>query len=214
MTESAPTRAPVPARAPPAPSRRDRRRRVRRPVCRARASPGRRRRGDARRPAQPPPVPAAALPGRHRRPVAGRDRAAAALDLPQAANTTVLLGEATGIDPGRARRSFRRGPPPYDTLIVATGARHATSATTSWAPFAPGLKTIDDATEMRRRILIAFEAAEREADPTGPPRVDDLRGGGRRAHRASSWRAPLARSRTTRCERTSGRSTRRTPGSS
>ena len=57
------------------------------------------------------------------------------------------------------------GPIDYDTLIVATGARHAYFGHDEWAPFAPGLKTIEDAFEMRRRILIAFEAAEREADP-------------------------------------------------
>ena len=79
---------------------------------------------------------------------------------------TVLLGEAVGLDP--ARRSVLMsdgGPIEYDTLIVATGAHHAYFGNEHWAPFAPGLKTIEDAQEMRRRILIAFEAAEREADP-------------------------------------------------
>jgi NADH dehydrogenase len=81
-------------------------------------------------------------------------------------NTTVLLGEATGIDPDARRVRFRDGLDlPYDTLIVATGARHSYFGHDEWAPYAPGLKTIDDATEIRRRILIAFEAAEREADP-------------------------------------------------
>jgi NADH:ubiquinone reductase (H+-translocating) len=81
-------------------------------------------------------------------------------------NTTVLLGEATGIDPAARVVHFKDGLSlPYDTLIVATGARHSYFGHDEWAPFAPGLKTIDDATEMRRRILIAFEAAEREADP-------------------------------------------------
>jgi len=81
-------------------------------------------------------------------------------------NATVLLGEATGIDPEAREVAFKDGLNlPYDTLIVATGARHAYFGHDEWAPFAPGLKTIDDATEMRRRILIAFEAAEREADP-------------------------------------------------
>jgi NADH dehydrogenase len=55
---------------------------------------------------------------------------------------------------------------PYDSLVVATGARHSYFGHDAWQPFAPGLKTIEDATEIRRRILIAFEAAEREADPT------------------------------------------------
>jgi NADH dehydrogenase len=81
-------------------------------------------------------------------------------------NTTVLLGEAIGIDPDAREVRFRDGLNlPYDTLIVATGARHAYFGHDEWAPFAPGLKTIDDATEMRSRILLAFEAAEREADP-------------------------------------------------
>jgi NADH dehydrogenase len=56
------------------------------------------------------------------------------------------------------------GTVPYDTLIVATGARFSYFGNDAWAPFAPGLKTIDDATEIRRRIFIAFEAAEREAN--------------------------------------------------
>ena len=51
---------------------------------------------------------------------------------------------------------------PYDTLVVATGARHCYFGHDEWARNAPGLKTIDDALEIRRRILIAFEAAERE----------------------------------------------------
>jgi NADH:ubiquinone reductase (H+-translocating) len=81
-------------------------------------------------------------------------------------NTTVLLGEALGIDVERREvRMSDGGPIPYNTLIAATGARHAYFGNDAWAAFAPGLKTIDDATEIRRRILIAFEAAEREADP-------------------------------------------------
>ena len=81
-------------------------------------------------------------------------------------NTTVLLGEAIDIDAEKREvRLSDGGPVPYDTLIVATGAHHAYFGHEDWAPYAPGLKTIDDATEIRRRILIAFEAAEREADP-------------------------------------------------
>ena len=81
-------------------------------------------------------------------------------------NTTVLLGEAVGIDPeGRQLLMADGGPIGYDTLVVATGARHSYFGHDEWAKFAPGLKSIEDATEIRRRILIAFEAAEREADP-------------------------------------------------
>ncbi|HEX5589021.1 MAG TPA: NAD(P)/FAD-dependent oxidoreductase [Candidatus Limnocylindrales bacterium] len=81
-------------------------------------------------------------------------------------NTTVLLGEAVGVDPERRElRMADGGPIAYDTLVVATGARHSYFGHDEWARFAPGLKSIDDATEIRRRILIAFEAAEREADP-------------------------------------------------
>ncbi|MFP5341596.1 MAG: NAD(P)/FAD-dependent oxidoreductase [Candidatus Limnocylindria bacterium] len=80
-------------------------------------------------------------------------------------NTTVLLGEAIGIDVDRREiRMSDGGPIGYDTLIVATGARHTYFGNDQWAALAPGLKTLEDATEIRRRILIAFEAAEREAD--------------------------------------------------
>jgi len=80
------------------------------------------------------------------------------------ANTTVLLGEAVGLAPDRHEVTLSDGGPiAYDSLVVATGARHSYFGHDDWAPFAPGLKSIDDATDMRRRILIAFEAAEREA---------------------------------------------------
>ncbi len=81
------------------------------------------------------------------------------------ANTRVLLGEAIGIDVDRRLVELSDGAPvPYDTLIVATGAHHSYFGHDEWAPYAQGLKTIDDAIAMRRRILIAFEAAERETD--------------------------------------------------
>lgn len=81
-------------------------------------------------------------------------------------NITVLLGEARGIDPVRREVLMSDGGPiAYDSLVVATGARHAYFGHDEWAELAPGLKTIEDAIEIRRRILIAFEAAEREADP-------------------------------------------------
>ena len=81
-------------------------------------------------------------------------------------NTTVILGEAVDLDvDGRQVVLSDGGPIEYDSLIVATGAHHAYFGHDEWAPFAPGLKTVEDALEIRRRILIAFEAAEREADP-------------------------------------------------
>ena len=81
-------------------------------------------------------------------------------------NVTVILGEAVGIDVERHEvRVSDGGAIAYDTLIVATGAHHTYFGHDEWAQVAPGLKTIEDATEIRRRILIAFEAAEREADP-------------------------------------------------
>jgi NADH dehydrogenase len=81
-------------------------------------------------------------------------------------NTTVLLGEAVAIDPAKREVVLGDGGPiGYDSLIVATGATFSYFGNDDWARHAPGLKSIDDATEIRRRILIAFEAAEREADP-------------------------------------------------
>ena len=78
-------------------------------------------------------------------------------------NTTVLLGEAIGLDPVEREVELSDGGPiGYDTLIVATGARHSFFGHDEWAAHAAGLKSIDDATRIRREILIAFEAAERE----------------------------------------------------
>jgi NADH dehydrogenase len=80
-------------------------------------------------------------------------------------NVQVLLAEALDIDVTNRRVILKDGSVSYDTLIVATGARHHYFGHAQWEQFAPGLKTIEDATEIRRRILSAFEAAEREADP-------------------------------------------------
>ena len=77
-------------------------------------------------------------------------------------NVRVLLEEALSID-APSRRVITNGEPvPYDYLIIATGARHSYFGHPEWASLAPGLKTLDDALEMRRRVLLAFEAAERE----------------------------------------------------
>ena len=81
-------------------------------------------------------------------------------------NSTVLLGEAVGLDPDRREVLLADGGPlGYDSLIVASGARFSYFGHDGWARDAPGLKSLDDALEIRRRILIAFEAAEREHDP-------------------------------------------------
>jgi NADH:ubiquinone reductase (H+-translocating) len=76
-------------------------------------------------------------------------------------NTRVLLGEAVDIDVPARRVILSDGALPYDTLIVATGSRHHYFGNDHWEAFAPGLKTVEDATEIRRRIFLAFEAAER-----------------------------------------------------
>jgi NADH dehydrogenase len=79
---------------------------------------------------------------------------------------TVILGEAIGIDVEKHEVQVSDGGPiGYDTLVVATGAHHTFFGHEDWANVAQGLKTLEDAIEVRRRILIAFEAAEREADP-------------------------------------------------
>ena len=80
-------------------------------------------------------------------------------------NARVLLGEAVGLDPRGRRVILSDGELPYDTLIVALGASHHYFGKEEWRALAPGLKTIEDAIEIRRRILIAFERAERESDP-------------------------------------------------
>ena len=80
-------------------------------------------------------------------------------------NVRVLLGEAIDIDVSNRRVVLSDGELSYDTLIVAAGVRHHYFGRDEWERLAPGLKTIEDATEMRRRILLAFEAAEREGDP-------------------------------------------------
>src|SRR2546426_4075670 len=79
---------------------------------------------------------------------------------------TTLFATVTGVDPQGKLVLLDDGDAlPYDTLILATGARHAYFGHDEWEPFAPGLKTLEDATTLRRRILVAFERAERESDP-------------------------------------------------
>ena len=80
-------------------------------------------------------------------------------------NTKVLLGEVSDINPKTQRVIFGDESIPYDTLILATGANHSYFGKDNWKEFAPGLKTVEDAIEMRRQIFSAFEAAEKESDP-------------------------------------------------
>jgi NADH:ubiquinone reductase (H+-translocating) len=80
-------------------------------------------------------------------------------------NARVLLAEAIAIDVPNRRLVLSDGFVDYDTLILATGSSHQYFGHDDWERLAPGLKTVEDATAMRRRILLAFEAAERETDP-------------------------------------------------
>jgi NADH:quinone reductase (non-electrogenic) len=81
------------------------------------------------------------------------------------ANANVMLAQVSGVDLAQRAVIAEGRRIPFDTLIVATGAQHAYFGHDDWAAFAPGLKTIDDATDLRRRILLAFEQAETETDP-------------------------------------------------
>ncbi len=80
-------------------------------------------------------------------------------------NVRVWLAEVTGIDVEQRIVHIDDGDVAYDVLVVATGATHAYFGHPEWAEQAPGLKTVEDALEMRRRFLVAFEAAERSLDP-------------------------------------------------
>jgi NADH dehydrogenase len=80
-------------------------------------------------------------------------------------NTRVILAEAVAVDAAARKVRLRDGELDYDYLVLAPGARHSYFGHDDWEPLAPGLKTLEDALEIRRRILLAFERAERESDP-------------------------------------------------
>jgi NADH dehydrogenase len=97
------------------------------------------------------------------------------------ANTEVLMDEVTGIDTGARQLSLGSGTAiPYDYLILGTGATHSYFGHDDWAKYAPGLKSVEDATEIRRRVLLAFELAERHMLEHGwhPPLDFVIIGGG------------------------------------
>ncbi len=80
-------------------------------------------------------------------------------------NTRVLLGEAVDLDAAGHKLILDNGTVEYDSLIVATGARNFYYGNDAWEQIAPGLKTVEEATQIRHKILYAFEAAECEPDP-------------------------------------------------
>lgn len=80
-------------------------------------------------------------------------------------NTNVLMGEVVDINPEQQKVILQNGELNYDSLVIATGVSHYYFGNDEWATVAPGLKTVEDALEMRRRIFLAFEAAEKESDP-------------------------------------------------
>jgi NADH dehydrogenase len=83
----------------------------------------------------------------------------------------VLLDRVTGIDPARHELLLRQRRLPYDFLVLATGASHNYYGHPEWSSFAPGLKSIEDATAIRARILLAFEQAEMSEDPAEQARL-------------------------------------------
>ena len=85
--------------------------------------------------------------------------------LSKQANARVLMAEVVDVDIERRRVILTEGELPYDTLIVAAGARHAYFGNDAWEAFAPGLKTIEDAVGIRKDVLSMYERAEREPDP-------------------------------------------------
>jgi NADH:quinone reductase (non-electrogenic) len=80
-------------------------------------------------------------------------------------NTAVILAEARSLDVATRRVVLADGVVDYDHLIVATGATHSYFGNDAWAPHAPGLKSLEDALDIRRRVFLAYENAEREGDP-------------------------------------------------
>src|SRR5271167_4942139 len=115
--------------------------------------------------------------------------------LAKRANVEVLLGEVLGFDLERRIAKVNGFELPYDYLVVAAGATHAYFGHDDWEPLAPGLKTVEDALEIRRRVLLAYELAEREAAVTGhhPPLSFVVVGGGPTGVELAGTLAEIAR---------------------
>ena len=123
-------------------------------------------------------------------------------------NVRVLLGEAARVDPHARRVHLTDGAVlAYDFLIVATGATHSYFGHPEWSSVAPGLKSVEDALEIRKRVFLAYEAAERIDRSRRARGVHELRHHRRRPHRRGDWRARWRRSRATACRATSAAST-------
>ena len=86
-------------------------------------------------------------------------------------NTTVLMQDVTGIDAQKKLVHGNLGDVPYDYLVIATGTTHAYFGHDEWVQYAPGLKRIEDATRIRRSILMAFERAEATSDAAAQRRL-------------------------------------------
>ena len=98
-------------------------------------------------------------------------------------NVNVLLRSVTGFDLARCQVHLDGDVLTYDYLVLALGSKTGYFDHPEWERYAPGLKSLDDALRIRRRILLAFERAENSADPAERKRLDDNRSGGRRANR-------------------------------
>ena len=103
-------------------------------------------------------------------------------------NVTVLMGEVPRIDTGARRVTLGERSIDYDYLLVASGATHAYFGHDDWEHFAPGLKTLDDAFVIRRRVLDAFERAEAATERRRARRLPHLRGDRRRPDRRRARR--------------------------
>ena len=101
-------------------------------------------------------------------------------------NTEVLLGEAIDLDVANRRVILRDGEIPYDELVIATGATHHYFGNDQWEALAPGLKTIENATEIRSRLLFALRTRGARAEPRGAARVAEFRDRGRRTYRSGT----------------------------